>query len=383
MQLSREQLAILAAVQEWYFSGAGKTLTLGGYAGTGKTTIIRELLRAIPDPVSVCAFTGKAAHVLQSKGVEKATTVHSLIYSPADACARCGQWVSMCQAANRAAAQVGGRRCPADGTTTRFARSDSIGAALIIVDEASMISERLQRDIEGFDARVLYVGDHGQLEPVGAGGDLMRQPALRLETIHRQAEDSQVLRFAHQVRQGGHPSNLGRMAYGPLRIEQGIPEDLGSYDVVLCGFNRTRVAVNRRIRRLRGYGSGPQPGDRVVCLRNDRELGLFNGMLATIQECSEGADEIAVVADDGRELGPFECLEAQFGAEKTYRDVPRGTTLWDYGYCLTTHKSQGSEWPSVCVLEQIMPLWDPARWRYTAATRASERLTYCMSEDRR
>lgn len=380
IELSHEQLSALAAVEDWFFSSPDKTKTLGGYAGTGKSTLTRELLRRIPKPVAVCAYTGKAAHVLKTKGIDDATTIHALIYAPADACGVCGQWFSVCSSNNAVAAQLGGPQCSQASTVTRFARVDSLRHKLIVVDEASMVSTRIQQDLEAFDAKVLYIGDHGQLEPIGAGGALMADPAIRLETIHRQAEGSTILTVAHFLRRGQHPSTMGRMLVdGSVRLHDGVPHDIAEYDVVLCGFNRTRAGVNRKVRKVRGYDpAGPQPGDRVVCLRNDHEKGIFNGMLATVAGID--ATEIAVVADDGRELGPMEYYAGQFGALKTLRDVDRGTTLWDYGYALTVHKAQGSEWDNVCVLEQVMPLWDASRWRYTAVTRASKRLTYCLPE---
>ena len=56
--------------------------TLGGYAGTGKSTVVKQLKQQLPN-FAVCAFTGKAAHVLRRKGVA-AKTIHSLIYTPKD-----------------------------------------------------------------------------------------------------------------------------------------------------------------------------------------------------------------------------------------------------------------------------------------------------------
>lgn len=383
VELSREQFAALAAIENWFYGSEDKTLTMGGYAGTGKSTLIGQLLRRIPEPVAVCAYTGKAAHVLQTKGIEQATTIHKLIYTPTDACSVCGQWVSVCAANNKTVTELGtGTVCAASGTVTKFARAPGVRAALIVVDEASMVGKYLQADLESFPAKVLYVGDHGQLEPIGAGSTLMAAPQIRLETIHRQAEGSTILVVAHDLRQGHSPETLGRrLVDDTVRLHDGVPADVAEFDMVLCGFNRTRVAVNRKIRKARGYPDGvPVPGDRVVCLRNDSELGIFNGMLATIMEVTRSS--LAVVTDDGRELSPMPYEGAQFCAQTTYRDVDRDTTLWDFGYCLTVHKAQGSEWDDVCVLEQIMPLWDAARWRYTAATRAAKRLTYCLPRGR-
>jgi exodeoxyribonuclease-5 len=367
-------------------------LTLGGYAGTGKTTVIKAIVNDVgTTKVKVAAFTGKAASVLKSKGVE-ATTLHRLVYSPSESCVDCGRAPDSCSSTNRSnrtrrenAAKASSRPnysafplCPQTGTRMGWVRVPSIDAELVIIDEASMLSARLMRDLEMFGIKVLYVGDHGQLEPVGEDPGLMVNPDIRLETIHRQAAGSSIIRFAHQLRRGELPQYSS--SDEQLRIHRGVPADLARYDVVLCGFNKTRVHVNRKIRKHRGF-SGPLPtvGERVVCLRNDSERGLFNGMQATVTGITAGG-EMSVVDDVGTEYGDLPVLPHQFGSEKTLQfDRDEDWTLWDFGYAMTVHKSQGSEWESVCVLEQLAAMWTASRWRYTAATRASDRLTYCTS----
>jgi ATP-dependent exoDNAse (exonuclease V) alpha subunit len=70
-------------------------------------------------------------------------------------------------------------------------------------------------------------------------------------------------------------------------------------------------------------------------------------------------------------------LKEQFGHDLIKDFRSKDLLLFDYAYCITAHKAQGSEWDSVVVLEQISNRWDAKRWRYTAATRAKERLVYC------
>lgn len=397
VDLSQDQRAAVAEVDAWFHNRPDqRTLTLGGYAGTGKTTVIRDLLERLSVPTKVCAFTGKAVYVLRTKGVE-AQTLHNLMYRPSDACTSCDAWSDTCASNNTVARQLRGKDptaeqsqrypvCPALSMTTRFAPTPSLGnLELIIVDEASMLSRRLADDLESYGKKILYVGDHGQLEPIGEDAQLMVDPEIRLERIHRQAKESGVLRLAHSFREGLQPEYAGRLVDDDVSLRRGVPDDVATYDVVLCGFNKTRVAVNRKIRKLRGYDNPlPEPSERVICLRNDTELGIFNGMQATVLEVStkRGELQMKIVDDLGTEFGPFPIDAHQFGAEKTSRDGDRDIALFDFGYCMTTHKSQGSEWNRVCVLEQIMPLWSADRWRYTAVTRAAKHVTYCMPGDR-
>jgi exodeoxyribonuclease-5 len=356
IDLSEEQRAAVDSVAEWLSSGLRQTFVLGGYAGTGKTTIIKEILNLgrgtdegshtmnLAEGVAVCAPTGKAASVLRSKGVP-ATTVHRLIYE-------------------------------AEGNPPRFRKVRHIGCHLVVVDEASMLSSALVSDLESFGKKVLYVGDHGQLEPVGDDPEIMRHLDARLETIHRQASGSPIIRFAHDLRVNVSPVSSSHASAGTsVEVLRRIPERVCDYDVVLCGFNNTRIAVNAKVRRQLGF-SGPRPGlgERVICLQNSYELGVWNGMMGSVTDV--GADTINFVADDGTPYTDVRVNWEQFGAPKKLDDYRRSVGLFDFGYCLTTHKAQGSEWDRVLVLDQVADMWSASRWRYTAATRAARKLTW-------
>ena len=380
MELSADQSHALAAVHHWLRDPTRRTLTLGGYAGTGKTTIIARLLASVGG-AAVCAFTGKAAQVLRQKGVLDAQTLHRLIYQPGTICKTCDRWIDMCNLENDRRAELGQKdMCPQTERAVRFRRIPFLDHSLVVVDEASMLNTKLTRDLESFNVNVLYVGDHGQLEPIGDDPGLMHAPEVRLEQIHRQAAGSEVIQFAHHLRQHGEPSAW--RSGGSVRIAQGIPANLEDFDMVLCGFNKTRVAVNRRIRKRRGYtGEIPVKGERVICLRNDHELGIFNGMLATVTQVQEVDERLLLdlVDDVGNEFAGLAVAREQFDSEKTLKNLSRdGPALFDFGYCLTVHKSQGSEWGKVAVLEQIGSSWNAARWRYTAATRAARELVWCL-----
>lgn len=351
MKLTEEQEAAVEAFGAVY-SGKRRRMTLGGYAGTGKTTVIRAIVERYPEDVVVCTPTGKAAHVLRSKGVD-AVTMHSLIYRPI---------------------------VTEDGLDfERLSNKDRFRAA--IVDEASMLSSRLIKDFAAKAHAVLYVGDHGQLEPVGDDPGLMKNLDIELRHIHRQAAGSPIIRFAHNVRQGNDPMTYGDAAY----VQHGGTADLAKFDVVLCGYNDSRVRLNAWIRKQRGYsGRLPEVGEQVICLRNDKDWQVWNGMMGTVTAIDVGSSRLSVDTDDGpRHDVPFD--PAQFGAPKTIlipyerkRNKAASKTLWDFGYALTAHKAQGSEFARVAVKEEINANWSANRWRYTAATRASEVLRWVL-----
>ena len=319
---------------------------VSGYAGTGKSTLIRHLSELLPN-FAVCAFTGKAANVLRGKGIQ-AKTIHSLIY-----------------------------RATKDEGKVYFSLANSIDAAGVIVDEASMVSEYLHRDLKSFGKPLIFVGDHGQLEPIGDKFNIMSQPDYVLETIHRNA--GEIAHFAEYIRKGYKPASW-EIRNGPGKkikfvSKFGYESVASDVDQVICAYNKTRAEVNRLVRSGMGRGLGPEEGDRVICLRNNSGLGLFNGMQGTIEriypedymlfESNENSFEIAF------DRSVFNQVKHEFDGD---RDSPMP---FDYSYCVTAHKAQGSEYDSVLVLEQKCDLWDHRRWAYTAASRAREKLFWC------
>lgn len=349
VELTSEQQHAVDAFADVH-RGRRRRLTIGGYAGTGKTTIIRAIVETYgARGLAVCAPTGKAAHVLRSKGVD-ACTLHSLIYTP--------------------------RGVDEDGKPV-FGRNRNPMPRTVIVDEASMLSAKLVHDLEALIKRVLYVGDHGQLEPIGDDPGLMAAPDIRLESIHRQAEGSPIISFAHHVRRGYEPRTFGDDA----RVQHGWTPDLLDFDVVIVGFNESRCKVNAWFRAQRGFdGRLPHRGEQIICLRNNPDFEVWNGMTGTVLAVDRERNRLSVMTDDGKRSNvPFN--PEQFGAAKTLPYVkPRRKqvvpTLWDFGYAVTCHKYQGSEAARVAVVDEVAASWSGERWRYTAATRASEELRW-------
>lgn len=343
MKLTVEQKHVIKEIMSF----KKDEVRLGGLAGTGKSTVVKHLAELLPD-FKVCAYTGKAASVLTKKGI-KASTIHSLIY----------------------------KAYTDQNNKVRFSLSPSLDCKGIIVDEASMVSSALYKDLRWFGKPMIFVGDHGQLEPIGDDFNLMSDPDYRLETIHRNA--GEIAHFAQHIR-GGYRASGWQLKGSGEKIKfvpRGSHRPLASkVDQVICAFNKTRAEMNIAAReQFRMDPASPCVGDRVMCLKNNRELGLFNGMQG----------EIALMNDDGTfvfesgdlvEEVPYD--KATFNQVK-YEFDPDGPIPFDYAYAITAHRAQGSEYDSVMVLEQRCDLWDHRRWAYTAASRAKERLYWCES----
>lgn len=265
---------------------------------------------------------------------------------------------------------------PGGGVLFRLKQRYEIGCAGIMIDEASMVSADLYRDLLSFGLPCIFVGDHGQLPPVGSDVNVMADPQYKLEKIHRNA--GEIAYFAEHLRKGRPARTF--LTDGRVRVvETGDVTDdllLGAGQMI-CAFNNTRVGVNQRIRRLLGRRSLVERGDRIICLRNSRAAGLFNGQQGRVLAVYPGRPPRLDFKSDGVVYEGVPYAPAVFGVEKPEINFnPDAPHPFDYSHCVTAHKSQGSEWNKVLVFEQPCRHWDNRRWNYTASSRARRRLTW-------
>ena len=357
---SREQSAALDKVRRWLRDGEPQVFRLFGYAGVGKTTLARHIAEGAQGEAVFAAFTGKAALVLRSKGCVGASTIHALIYRASEG---------------------------AEGAPTFTLNHDGPAskAGLIVIDECSMVDAELGRDLLSFGKPILVLGDPAQLPPVKGGGFFTEsEPDVMLTQIHRQAENNPIIRLSEIVRAGGE---VAYGTYGESRVirrEEIEAAMVLEADQVLVGMNRTRRLYNQRIRALGGKTELlPVAGDKLVCLRNDRTKGLINGGLWRVEELGDVRKDfikMTVRSEDepGRASAKVAVLKAFF--EGTEADlaypVRRESDEFDYGYALTVHKAQGSQWDKVVLFDESRAFREhQARWLYTAVTRAARQLT--------
>ncbi|TPW32917.1 ATP-dependent DNA helicase [Pararhizobium mangrovi] len=372
MEFSPQQDEALKAVSKWLKEGRQPIFRLFGYAGTGKTTLARYFAEHVDGDVQFAAFTGKAAQVLRHHGAPNAKTIHSLIYRP------------------RGEEAVEDEETGKTSVSPMFSlnRSSPVAkAALIVVDECSMVDEELGRDLLSFGTPILVLGDPGQLPPVSGGGFFTdAEPDCLLTEIHRQARGNPIIELAMQVREG---REIAHGDYGTARVidRRDVDADLVlAADQVLVGTNRTRRRYNQRLRELKGFDAiYPQFGDKLVCLRNDQSKGLLNGSLWQVmtagRETSRPGINLVVrpeVDDMNRGAQKVKLLKAAFEPETG--EIPWAQKKrfddFDYGYALTVHKAQGSQWDEVVLFDESFAFRDTReRWLYTAVTRAAERLT--------
>lgn len=393
MEFSSDQRLALKKCKQWLSGKSPSVFTLYGCAGTGKTTLARHLAEGVSGTIYFCAFTGKAAEVLQRSGCPNARTIHSLIYSPKSACqkrltaleadlAQLGQNATR-ESKDRLIRQIERERKNAERPMFSLKPdSDLQFASLVVVDECSMISEQMGADLLSFGVPVLALGDPGQLPPVGGRSFFDEtSPDHLLTHIHRQKEGSPILDLATKARLG-ESIEYGEYGQNCRVIEKATPEMALAADQIICGRNDTRRAINLRQRELLGLDpSTPVMGDKVICLRNNGENGLLNGSQWAIDEFQiMGPDMGMLRVSPHMGEGPMVatiCHMHDFeGRRKELAPFLVGEAdCFDYGYAVTCHKAQGSQWDNVLIFDQSHAFSDKRKWLYTAITRAAKSVT--------
>lgn len=383
IDLSSDQEKALQKLLDWYASENKKPfITLGGYAGTGKTTLISVLRHKLNEKkiklrVAFCAYTGKASRVLRIKLIESKAmfdqdfigTIHSLIYSPI---------------VDEKSEEI-----------TGWEKKEEIEADLIIIDEASMVDSVIWNDLLSYNVVIIAVGDHGQLPPIRGTFNLMENPILRLEEIHRQEKENPIINLSIMARTEGKipfgkfGKNIYKLNNNEIESQERITELLQNYNndtLILCGYNKTRIKLNNFIRGSFNFESPfPQANDRVICLRNNHIKKIYNGMIGTVCRIKEKNEnwykaEIQMDGEEKRYKGNI--FSKQFnqvqGINFTQdRRLTKEGDLFDFGYALTVHKAQGSQAKRVILFEERFSKMDDDQWRrwlYTGITRAEEEL---------
>jgi exodeoxyribonuclease-5 len=370
-----------AWLADWRRGNAPQLFKLAGLAGTGKSTLARHL----GGYSSVfTTYTGKAAHNMRRKGCTGALHLDQWLYRPAngppqeDDDAEAYELIPIDPRKVTKPKQEAIRNGKFE---RRLAPSMDLSRVnLIIVDEASMVPDDMVDDLLDLGLPILALYDPAQLPPIGGDGRSERlagKPDVFLEEIHRQARDNPIIRLSMLARMGARipPGQHGDGCVAVAKHDLETVVNCNA-DVILCGSNRTRKLINDAVRERDGRTEWwPERGERLVCSRNWRRRGLFNGSLWIAQGTS-----FAISGRTLEELILLDLVPEEGGARRRIilpkESYPR---YFDYGYCLTVHKAQGSEWDSVLLINESRAMKyglqiDPRRWLYTGLTRASKGL---------
>ena len=382
---NKQQLGLQVAVQR--FKNKEKYTCISGYAGSGKSTLVKFIVQSLPgiDPetdVVYATFTGKAAQVLLKKGNKNVSTLHKLLYESLPR--PDGSWY----------------RKPVE----------RIPYKIVVVDEVSMVPQSMIEQLFKYSIYLLALGDPFQLPPIQKDdvNTLLNKPHVFLDEIMRQAQESEIIRVSMDIREGKSIDTFNGSEvkiFNPADFEESM---LLWADQVLVATNQTRINLNNTMRRLLGREGGPQDGDKVICLKNewdilaDNEDPLVNGTIGFLK------NSYSTYVNFPRFLGGhhFDVLQSDFVSDggalfhdinmdkkmimtgekccdwKTAYAIGRNLNHkhklpkeFTYGYAVTCHKAQGSQWEKVLIVEEKFPFdkTEHARWLYTALTRAEEK----------
>ena len=397
-ELTADQIAADKLIQDWFLHSTKQIFVLAGYAGTGKTTLLKhtvcETLGLVPDESAAFVTpTGKAANVLIRSGIT-ATTLHRLIY----------QSITQEQEI-----EVNGKKVKIEKLI--FKRRESIDKSikLIVLDEASMVSDSVLFDLMGFGVKMLLCGDNAQLPPVEGLNTYLQQPDYTLTAIVRQQLDNPIIRLSQMAREGkyipyGKYGNSVAVNSKRLFIGERRKNYFLKADQIICGTNKTRTSINAEIRSFKKLGQLPATDDKLICVLNnweqyidrDYRFNLVNGIIGTaydpFYDSNTGIGFMQFKPDFLDELCP-EAIPFDTGIFTQDRYLfkhgdyferfdengePVGAfTLnrFEYGYCISCHKAQGSEYDNVIVIDESYAFKeDKNRWLYTAITRAKKKL---------
>lgn len=355
--LALQQMEAKNLFDHWYNNkNSDQIFRLYGSAGTGKTYTAKTLSQN--KNVVFCAYTGKAASVMNRSGCHGASTIHSLIYKP-----------------------VVHDNGKVDFIYDRKSRAKY--ADLIIVDECSMVDEKIANDLMAFNKKILVIGDPQQLPPVNGHGVFTdAEPDYLLTEIHRQALNSPITLLATAAIQG---EKIEYGTYGDsCRVVSDVTDqDLLNADMIIVGKNDTRHAINKKVRKLLGKTSPyPEVGERLICLKNNKQYHIYNGqtfvVTAILNSSNTNFLKYRVKAEDNSyhhfETTVHKCF-FDSSIKMPFWAALQGSNQFDYAYALTAHKCQGDQSKNVIVLdESYIARENRHKFLYTAITRASETL---------
>ena len=373
--LTDEQNKAINTFKTWFKNNKKGYFSLLGCAGTGKSSLIPYLIDSLKlrkSQVAVCSYTGKAALVLKRKGINNAKTIHQTIYD-----------VKVIKVP------------PPENVKVIFSRKTSLHPVkLIVVDEASMIDEEMHNDLMQFNIPILYIGDPYQLPPISGNWNVMEHCDFQLTEILRQAKESPIIQIADIVRNKKSIPYQNGDFFKKIYLEDFDNSMFSEYNQIAVGTNSQREAINKIYREefLGITANYPKENEKLVVLKNNYYHNLYNGQclllgsnnsitqikgrqyhhLEYIDEM-EYNDVVLSIQSDGYKIAPFAFNVPQKEYSKHGGDV----VFADYGYALTVHKMQGSQWDSVLIFDGGFGAWDKelrSRWLYTAITRAKEKL---------
>ena len=412
-KLDRSQVSAINKIKGWFDKNDSLFFVLSGRAGTGKSTIISEVIKELglgESEVKYLAPTGKAVSVLKSKGITRASTIHKFIYRFCGSTLKSqkvqgnAEVAELCASGNYEEARemldsIEESKRSHKRPKVFFASRKVSGLnklRLIVVDEASMINDEEIADITSLGVKTIFVGDNAQLPPVEGKNSIMKNPDAEIKTIHRQGKHSRIIDFANKIMEDEKLSflneweNSSDVAVVGREIYEAYREHLikARKFQFLTVTNAEKDSINKLSRELLGYSEHkfPMRGEKLLALGGHKDTGIVNGIQGLVvdsfTETEVEHDSIRYWVIEGKVMlldGTHRIVNVTmrrnaFISGNLY-EFDEGESLWEYGYAMTVHKSQGSAW------EYVVYVYDDClnclqNLNYTAVTRASKSLIF-------
>lgn len=386
MELTNQQVSgLLTAVKR--YRDKERYTVISGFAGVGKSTLVSSIIDTLglkKSQVCFACYTGKAAEVLRKKGNDNVTTLHKLLYESFP---------------------------KPDGTFYRR-KKPTLPYNIVVVDECSMVPMEMVEQLMTYrNVHTIYLGDPFQIPPIDTGADnhLLDNPHCFLSEVMRQAKESEIVRASMDIRDGKTLQLCNGSELQVFNRKDVGSEILLEANQIIVATNKTRKAINNTVRKMLKLTPEPQFGDKLICCRNywdvcsDEDSPLINGSIVYLQDYFNSFEPLPPWAGKNRNLY-YLCANLKSDVGEYYKTLKIDKNLimhgeksldrnleyklyknkmykfmipleFEYGYAITCHRAQGSEWDSVLVVEESFPFTkeEHARWLYTAITRASSK----------
>ena len=394
MILNPGQEKIKAEAIDWYRNSSEQVFEIEGAAGTGKSVLIYEILKALglkSFQYMPMAYTGQASIVMRSKGFTTARSIHSSLYEVVDVYDN-----------ENMNTQFG---LPSKHKEFRLRQYIDPMVDLFFIDEAYMVPDYMVKDIKSFGKKIIVCGDSHQLPPIGGKpGFLTGYGVHRLTQLMRQAENDPIVYLAMRAMQG-LPIHEGMYGNNVLVIndDEFVPQMIGFANAIVCGTNRTKDTLNKYVRQVAGFNSDlPRFGERVICKNNNWQcvqdgIALANGLCGTVVSQPDASSyngktfDIHFKPDLANTVFYNVPVNYEYftGDYETRQDMKsmHGRKysvgeLFEYAYALTTHVSQGSEYNNMIYIEEFMRPQIQNQLNYTGITRAKHGLIYMKKRNK-
>lgn len=400
LDLTPSQKIALEYFKEWTCNlnnSKQKALRLNGEAGTGKTWLMKQFIKTLVAntiTTSTIAFTGKAASRLRQATGRPSCTIHRLIYS-----------FEGMKEYKFFESSLDEKKAFQEKKELK----EVLRSKCLIIDEYSMLSRKILQDLISLKKILIFVGDLDQLSPVGEKHITNEEftdmfgyevPILTLTDPVRQSEYNPILIIARKIRKGlttfKEYTTTSQYTHASVRMAKdpkvdpklfGLPEN-----VIIAYKNKTKDFINKKVRKSLGFKNIIEPNEKLIIMQNDKSNNLFNGEQYSVLDAGvvrtefglKYCDVIIDVGDENRvvrqkisiwldplQTGDYNYKTTEKEAKFKYEQFQfyKSLTKVAYGYAITCHKAQGSEWQTVYILLNDAN-YNVKNWLYTAITRA-------------